>query len=217
MNSNTKTKREWAECKTCKSAVIKSYLNPVRGMCKVCEARELELEITARDQAYNREGVNETRDAAYEAEATAAMGLDEGEDKLLREEDENDAAAQWLKRNADGDVTEVIETDMTRRERGRLEAKSRQLDLFAAEWLASQDALAKSTDPAQFVMNKARLAAKLELRAAKDEFRAASAKQIATLIKLGWDKDQLRQMKLTIAEASGLMQRGPTWLRRSDS
>ena len=36
--------REFVTCLGCNSATLKSFINPVRQLCKVCEARELAAE-----------------------------------------------------------------------------------------------------------------------------------------------------------------------------
>src|SRR5438477_10073963 len=43
------TKREWVTCKGCNSATLKSFINPTRGLCKVCESRALQDEIDQAD------------------------------------------------------------------------------------------------------------------------------------------------------------------------
>jgi hypothetical protein len=178
-NKGRQIERKWGECKACKSATLAHYLNPERGLCKVCEEKAITDEVRPEDVAEFNEIVNDHRNKKHERDVRESMAVDFN----------------------DGEPRDLA---LTPKERQRI-AKDK-------AHKTEQERLAKSQDPAQFLMNKARQSIGMDLRDCKAEYTPATDKQLNALATLGHDKDMLPKMKLTVSEASRLLQKGPKWL-----
>ena len=151
--------REFVTCLGCNSATLKSFINPVRQLCKVCEARELAAEdYSAEDRQSGDEDLDES---GSHHDALARMGLGFGhEDLPLRDQIESLPTAD----------TEQVKFDDLRRSR------------------------------------------RLPTRDRKAQYKPATVGQFNALKnKLGWSPEDLRSLKLSVADASKLMQAGPRW------
>lgn len=213
MNSITKTARKFLTCTACDSAVLAQFINPKSKLCKVCDARRLERDVYIAPE----------RELLHDSDANVSdLGLDN--DTMFDAE-----TGEWFTLDEMGERI-VVESTMTSDERSSVSRIARLRDDEAARWLESQEAriaenlqafaawtawycrLKETTDPVQFLANKTREANYVELRDLKDGYAHASDGQVRALVKLGWDSDDVRKMKLTVAEASRLLQRGPRWL-----
>ncbi len=157
------TANRFTTCKGCNSATITKFINPVRGLCKVCEAKDLSDEIRTDEQLdADLDALGGHSDA--EIAALEDMGLGNGHDDLDAE-----------------DQIESIDPDITKQK--------------------AFDALRKSHG--------------LVSRHFKSVYKPATVGQFATLKKLGWTQDKLQPLKLSIADASKLMQQGPLWKKKA--
>jgi hypothetical protein len=183
-NQGRQMPRKFVTCKGCNSATLATHINPTRGLCKVCEDKAIAVEIDPT--------VKENQEFAEFHELL--------NDQRGREHEKMARKSMGV----DFDDDEPRDLALTRAERKKLEEDR----LYNAE----QDRLAKSQDPAQFLMNKARQSVGIDLRDYKAEYTPATDLQLGGLAKLGHNPADLPKMKLTVAEASRLMQRGPKWL-----
>jgi len=160
--NTTQAARRFDTCKGCNSAVLVRFLNPVRGLCKVCEARELANEIVEQDD---------------HGDARSVLAMDasdnDGLDSLGLGEEHDDLPAEQRIESIDPDVTRQISFDRLRASHG------------------------------------------LTSRHFRSTYKPASVGQFGALKKLGWDATLIRELKLSIADASRLMQRGSVWSRKA--
>jgi hypothetical protein len=203
--------RNFEVCPACNVMALAATFNPKSGLCKVCDAKRL-------------------ASVTYITRETVAPELNELVPDFGYDQDTSID-------NETGDITEldsdgeriVVDQAMSSEEAKAAAAKSRALEMQAdallaridariqanlaafAEWAEWYCRLKETTDPLQFLANKVREANYVELRDIKDGFAAATPGQVAALVRIGWDADDVRAMKLTIAEASRLLQRGPRW------
>lgn len=162
MTTTNKT-RTFGTCKGCNSAVLITFLNPVRHLCKICEARDLASEILT-DEQLDHDLSKLSGESDAETQALEDMGLGRGHDDLDAE-----------------DRIESIDPDVT---------KQREFDAL-------------------------RKAQGLSSRHFKTVFKPATIGQVGALKKLGWDAETLRPLKLSIADASRLLQKGPQWSKKA--
>lgn len=201
MNNNNRT---WSTCAKCESAVIESFLNPKSRLCKVCDAQRL------KDVTYVQ--------LPTSAPELNAIDVDFGTEQEL----DIDQETGEIKQLTDEGSMEVIDRQMTREETSALRKRAKALEDAADAFLAkaeknpniAQDLLRASTDPAQFIMNKVRDAAGIELRDVKAQYTPATKRQVEALKKLGWT-DQVVSGKLSVSDASRILQRGPKWLQKA--
>ncbi len=203
--------RNFEVCPACNIMAIAATFNPKSGLCKVCDAKRLATVTYITRETVAPEMNELVPDFGYDQD----ISID----------------------NETGDITEldsdgervVIDQAMSSEEARAADLKTRRLLAQADALLARVDArinanmaafaewaewyckLTATKDPVQFLANKTREANYVELRDIKDGYAAATAGQVAALCRIGWDANDVRNMKLTIAEASRLLQRGPRW------
>lgn len=218
--NKTNSKREWTTCTECKSAVLKPFIQ-ASGLCKVCDARRLSKIITV-----PAERSTDLREASadfgvelgyWKAEYDTDMGDFYAIGEKLTRDDISALQAHETLIDADGNTILVADLGMTADDHHAGKKKTNDLEAQADALLAYADAHAEvlalgQTDPVQMLMNKARMAFGLELVKNGSQPKLATDKQTWTLVTvLGHDKALIRQARLSISEASRLMQRGPTW------
>lgn len=203
--------RNFEVCPSCNIMALAATINPASGLCKTCDAKRLATvtyitrETVAPEMHELKPDFGYDQDTNLDLETGAITELDQDGDEILVDEamskDDMTAAtqkAQRLERMADA---------LLQREDARLSAN---MAAFA-DWAAWYCGLKESTDPAQQAANAAREANYVGLRDLRDGFAPATTGQFLALKKLGWPADAVAAMKLTIAEASRLLQRGPRW------
>ncbi len=198
----------WSTCAKCESAVIARFLNPKTRLCKVCDAYRL------------KEGYVQRPTAAPDMHAVKADHGQEQEVIRYSENAELDGTVYSFTEDTDGNVT-IVDAEMGTAEKKALADRARKLEQRADRFLAQaenaellQQMLKESKDPAQFIMNKVRIEAGLALRPVKEAFTPATTRQTTALKKLGWE-NQVLSGKLSVSDASRLLQRGPKWLQKA--
>jgi len=203
--------RNFEVCPACNIMAIAATFNPKSGLCKTCDAKRLATvtyitrETVAPDMHVLPVDFGYDEDMTIDHETGDITALDsDGErfvfDQTMTSEESRaaDLRAKRLMQQADALLA-------------RIDAKI-QANLAAfAEWADWYCKLIATKDSAQFLSNKTREANYVNLRDINDGFTSASLGQVAALSKIGWAADDVRNMKLTIAEASRLLQRGPRW------
>ena len=149
-------KREFMTCVGCNSATLSRFINPVRMLCKVCEARQLAAE-----------------------------------DYVAEERDSNDA--------------DLMEGGAQRDELARMGLGFEHDDLPLEDQIESLPAV----DPEQVKFDELRRIHGLSFRDRKATYKPATVGQFNALKnKLGWNADLLRPLKLSVGDASRLLQKG---------
>lgn len=206
------TNRTWANCKQCNSAVISTHINPKSQLCKVCDSYRL-TKIVYVTRETNAPELNQLApDFGFDQDLTI-----DGETGFITEldKDGNEMLIDTMMTSDDVQATTRHNAELEKRATAllaKIEADQQATREAFAAWAQWYCDLKASKDVVQVLANNAREANYVWLRDVKDGYAAASKAQVAAMIKLGWDKDVVRNMRLTIAEAARLLQRGPRWL-----
>jgi pyruvate-formate lyase len=168
-------------------------------MCVICDARRLrDVVFVPTEKSFQPDNVDspdfgQTRDYDFDQETGEFYELDENNERI------------------------VIEETMLFDERAKDAKRSRQLEAQADKILAEAELIQnqEAIDPLLAFANKVRAKHGLHWINLKSFRLKMSDRQAQALMRLGWLESDLRVMKLSVADASRLLQRGPLWLKKA--
>lgn len=211
--STTFEVRKWLKCGKCGSATLASFIQ-ASGLCKVCDARRLAeaMPVVHRMDHDGKRGEDAER-TSLESMGLDTLHIDDDADHVVYDEDGN------IDEEATRDAQELAREKAARSSRiVGSKLRTKQLEEEADALLEADAAEQRirelgQADASQFLVNKARDYFGIELidiRFGRPD-QPATIKQLATLVKLGHDELLVKQARLSLPEASRILQRGPRW------